>query len=73
MVKERKAVNQRIDPVHQMDDSVLAVNNQATSRKTVQSNHIVPSVRQEDTYQQNALLNNKATGQLMMDVTFEKK
>ena len=36
-------------------------------------NHTVPSAGQEDTYQQNALLNNRATCQLMMDANFERK
>ena len=68
-----KSSNKKIDPVHQMDDSAFTVNNQATSRKIAQSNHIVPSAGQEDTYQQNALLNNRATGQLMMDTNFKRK
>ena len=73
MVKEWKAVYQRVDPVHQMDDSAFTVSNQATSRKIVQSNRTVPSAGQEDMYQQSALLNNRATGQLMKDANFEKK
>ena len=56
-----------------MDDSAFTVNNQATSRKIAQSNHTVSSAGQEDTYQQNALLNNRATGQLMTDANFERK
>ena len=56
-----------------MDDSAFAVNNQATSRKIAQSNHTVSSAGQEDTYQKNALLNNRATGQLMTDANFERK
>ena len=56
-----------------MDDSAFAVNNQATSRKIVQSNHTVPSAGQEDMYQQSALLNNRAAGQLMKDMNFERK
>ena len=59
--------------VHQMDDSAFAVNNQATSRRIAQSNCTVPSAGQEDTYQLNALLNNRATGQLMTDANFESK
>ena len=61
-----EAVNQKVHPVHQMDDSAFTVNNQATSRRIVQSNSTVPSVEQEDTYQQNALLNNKATVLVIM-------
>ena len=56
-----------------MDDSTFTVNNQVTSRRIVQSNHTVPNAGQEDTYQQNALLNNRATDQLMTDVNFERK
>ena len=56
-----------------MDDSAFAVNNQATSGRIAQSNHTVPNAEQEDTYQQNALLNNRATGQLTTDMNFEKK
>ena len=59
--------------MHQIDDSVFAVSNQATSRKIVQSNLTVPSAGQEDTYQQSALLNNRAAGQLTKDVNFERK
>ena len=56
-----------------MDDSAFTVSNQATSRRIAQSNHTVPNSGQEDTYQQNSLLNNRATGQLMMDANFERK
>ena len=56
-----------------MNGSVFTVNNQATSRKIVQSNHTVPSVGQEDTYQLNVLLNIRTTDQLMKDVNFERK
>ena len=56
-----------------MDHSAFAVNNQVTSRKIAQSNHTVPSAGQEDTYQQNALLNNRATCQLMTGMNFERK
>ena len=68
-----KSSKKKIDLVHQMDDSAFAVNNQATSRRIAQNNHTVPNAGQEDTYQKNALLNNKATGQHMMDVNFERK
>ena len=44
----------------------FTVSNQVTSRKTVQSNHTVPSAGQEDTYPQGALLNSRATGKLQM-------
>ena len=56
-----------------MDDSAFTVNNQATSRRTVQSSCTVPSAGQEDTYQQNALLSNRGTDQLKMDANFERK
>ena len=56
-----------------MDDSAFAVSNQATSRRIVQSSRTVPSAGHEDTYQQNAPLNNRATGQLMMDANFKRK
>ena len=56
-----------------MDDSAIAVNNQATSRKIVQSHHTVPSAGQKDTYQQNVLLNSRAMSQLMTDVNFERE
>ena len=56
-----------------MDDSAFAVNNQATSRRIAQSNCTVPNAGQGDMYQQNALLNNRATGQLMRDANFERK
>ena len=56
-----------------MEDSAFTVNSQATSRRIAQSNCTVPSVGQEDTYQQNALLNNRATGQHTTDVNFERK
>ena len=56
-----------------MDDSAFTVNNQATSRRIAQSNHTVPNAGQKDTYQQNALLNNRATDHLMMDTNFERK
>ena len=56
-----------------MDNSAFAVSNQVTSRKTVQSNHTVPSAVQEDTYPQGALLNSRATGQIMKDMNFGRK
>ena len=56
-----------------MDDSAIAVNNQATSRKIVQSNHTVPSAGQEDTYQQNVLLNSRAMSQLTTDMNFKRE
>ena len=56
-----------------MDDSAIAVNNQATSRKIVQSNHTVPSAGEEDTYQQNVLLNSRAMSQLMTDANFKRE
>ena len=69
-VKSSKQENRSSD---QMDDSAFTVNNQATSRRIAQSNHTVPNAGQEDTYQQNALLNNRATGQLMTDANFKRK
>ena len=60
-------------PLQHMDDSAFAVSNQVTSRRTVQSNCTVPSAGQEDTYQQGALLNSRATGQFMKDVNFRRK
>ena len=56
-----------------MDDSAFAVNNQATSRRIVQSSRTVPSAGQEDTCQQNALPSNRATGKLTTDTIFERK
>ena len=56
-----------------MDDSAFAVSNQVTSRKTVQSNHTVPSAGQEDTYPQGVLLDSRTTNQIMKDVNFGKK
>ena len=56
-----------------MDDSAFTVSNQATSRKIVQSNRTVPSAGQEDTYEQSALLNNRAAGQLTKGINFERK
>ena len=56
-----------------MDNSAITVNNQATSRKIVQSNHTVSSAGQEDTYQQNILLNSRAMSQLMMDTNFKRE
>ena len=56
-----------------MDNSAIAVNNQATSRKIVQSNHTVPSAGQKDTYQQNVLLNGKAMSQLATDANFKRE
>ena len=56
-----------------MDDSAFTVNNQATSRKIVQSSCIVLSAGQEDTYQQNALPSNRTTSKLMTDVKFGRK
>ena len=41
--------------------------------KIVQSNHTVPSTGQEDTYQQNVLLNSRAMSQLMTDANFERE
>ena len=59
--------------MHQMDNSAFAANNQAISKKIVQSSRTVLSAGQEDTYQQNALPSSRATGKLMMDVNFERK
>ena len=73
MVKEWRAVNQRVDPVHQMDNSASAASNQVTSRKTVQSNGTVPSAGQEDMYLQGALLNSRTTGQIMKDTRRKQK
>ena len=56
-----------------MDESAFAANNQATSRRIVQSSRTVPSTGQEGTCQQNAHLSNRGTDQLMMDVNFERK
>ena len=56
-----------------MDDSAFTVSNQVTSRKIVQSNHTVPSAGQEDMYPQGALLNSRATGQIMKDTNFRRK
>ena len=42
-------------------------------KKDFQSSHTVTSAGQEDTYQQNALLSNRGTDQLMMDANFERK
>ena len=56
-----------------MDNSAFTVNNQATSKRISQSNCTVPNAGQEDTYQQNAFLNNRATDQLMTDMNFERK
>ena len=56
-----------------MDDSAFAVSNQVTSRKTVQSNHTVLSAGQEDMYLQGALLNSRATSQIMKDANFRRK
>ena len=56
-----------------MDDSAFAVSNQVTSKKTVQSNHTVPSAGQEDMYPQGALLNSRATSQIMKDMNFGRK
>ena len=53
-----------------MDDSVSAASNQATSRKTAQSNHTAPSAGQEDMYLQGALLNSRATGKIRKDMNF---
>ena len=52
--------------------TAFAASSQVTSRKTVQSNHTVPSAGPEDTYPQGALLNNRATGQITKDVNFER-
>ena len=51
----------------------MTVSNQVTSKKTVQSNRAVPSAGQEDTYPQGALLNSRATGQIMKDMNFGRK
>ena len=56
-----------------MDDSAPATSNQVTSRKTVQSNRTVPSAGQEDTYLQGALLNSRATEQIMKDARRKQK
>ena len=56
-----------------MDDSAITVNNKATSRKIVQSNHTVPSAGQEDTYQQNVLLNSRAMSQLVTYANFKRE
>ena len=56
-----------------MDDSASAASNQATSRRTVQSNCTAPSAEQGDMYLQGALLNSRATGQIMKDMNFERK
>ena len=56
-----------------MDDSAFTVNNQATSRRIVQSSNTVLSAGQEDKYQQNALPSNRTTGKLTMDMNFERK
>ena len=56
-----------------MDDSTFTVSNQVTSRKTVQSKHTVASAGQEDTYPQGALLNSRATGQIMKDAGRNQK
>ena len=42
-------------------------------KKDFQSNCTVPSAGQEDTYPQGALLNSRATGQIMKDVNFGRK
>ena len=62
MVKESRAVSQRVNPVHPMDDSASVASNQDTSRKTAQSNRTASSAGQEDMYLQGALLNSRATG-----------
>ena len=59
--------------MHQIDNSAFAANNQATSRRIVQSSCTVPSAGQEDTYQQNALPSNRAASKLMTDVNFKRK
>ena len=56
-----------------MDDSAFATSNQVTSRKTVLSNRTVPSAGQEDMYPQGALLNSRATSQIMKDMNFRRK
>ena len=43
------------------------------SKSIAKSNHTVPNAGKEDTYQQNALLKNRAKGQLMTDMNFERK
>ena len=53
--------------------TAFTVNNQATSRRIVQSSHTVLSAGQEDTYQQNALPSSKTTGKLTTDVNFKRK
>ena len=56
-----------------MNGSVSIVNNQATSRKTVQSSHTVQRVGQEDMYKENVLPNTRTTDQCMKDANFERK
>ena len=56
-----------------MDDSAFTVNNQATSRRIVQSSHTVLSAGQEDTYQQNVLSSSRTTVKLTTDANFERK
>ena len=70
MVKESRAVSQRVNPVHPMDDSASAASSQDTSRKTAQSNCTASSAGQEDMYLQGALLNSRATDQIRKDANF---
>ena len=56
-----------------MDDSAFTANNQATSRRIVQSSRTVLSAGQEDTYQQDALPSSRTTGKLTTDMNFERK
>ena len=56
-----------------MDNSASTASNQVTSKKTVQNNHTAPSAEQGGMYLQSALLNSRATGQIMKDVNFERK
>ena len=62
-----------MDPVHQMDESAFTADNQATSRRIVQSSRTVLCAGQEDMYQQNALPSSRTTGKLTTDVKFERK
>ena len=56
-----------------MDDSAFTANNQATSRRIVQSSSTVLSAGQDNTYQQNALPSSRTTGKLTTDANFERK
>ena len=70
MVKERRTVSKRVDPVHPMDDSVSTASSQDTSGKTAQSNRTALGAGHKDTYLQGALLNSKATSQIRKDTNF---